>query len=77
MKNITLSIDEKVLAAVRRAAALSGTSVNAIVREHLTRLAEHEDRAAQARHRLRALSEASNARIGAADWHRDDLYERQ
>lgn len=75
MKNITLSVDEKVLNAVRRVAADSGTTVNALVREHLTRLAEHSDRAAQARRKLRELSAASEARIGASRWRRDDLYE--
>jgi antitoxin component of RelBE/YafQ-DinJ toxin-antitoxin module len=76
MKNITLSVDEKVLAAARRVAAESGTTVNAIVREHLTRLAEHADRAAQARRKIRELSEASEARIGSRGWRRDDLYDR-
>ena len=76
MKNITLSVDEKVLAAVRRVAAENGTSINAIVREHLSLLAEHADRATQARRRLRELSQASEARIGSASWRRDDLHER-
>jgi len=76
MKNITLSVDEKVLAAVRRVAADGGTTVNALVREHLTRLAEHADRAARARQKLRELSEASEVRIGAASWRREDLHDR-
>ncbi|MEM1081708.1 MAG: MerR family transcriptional regulator [Pseudomonadota bacterium] len=76
MKNITLSLDERVLAAVRRVAADQGTTVNAMVREHLTRIANHQDRAVQARQHLRALSESSDARIGAARWQRDELYER-
>jgi hypothetical protein len=37
MKNITLALDENVLAAVRRHAANRGTTVNAIVRDHLAR----------------------------------------
>lgn len=77
MKNITLSVDEQVLAAARRVAAARGTTVNAMVREHLTRLAEHEDRAVHARQRLRELSQASDARIGAARWRRDELHERK
>lgn len=76
MKNITLSVDEKVLVAVRRVASDQGTTVNALVREHLTRLAEHQDRAARARHRIRELSETSEARIGASRWQRDELHER-
>lgn len=76
MQNITLSVDEKVLVAVRRVAADQGTTVNAMVRDHLTRLAEHADRAALARKRIRELSEASQARIGPATWCRDELHER-
>jgi len=75
MKNITLSVDEKVLAAVRRVAADNDTTVNAIVREHLNQLAEHADRAALARKRIRELSENSEARIGSAQWSRDELHE--
>ena len=76
MKNITLSVNEKVLAAVRRVAADNDTTVNAIVREHLTALAEHADRAALARKRIRELSEASEARMGSAKWSRDELHDR-
>ncbi len=36
MKNLTLRIDEKVLAAARKEAALRGTTVAKIVREYLT-----------------------------------------
>jgi hypothetical protein len=75
-KNITLSVAEKVLAAVRRVAADNDTTVNAIVREHLTALAEHADRAALARKRIRELSEASEARTGLAKWSRDELHDR-
>lgn len=76
MKNITLSVDDEVLAAVRRYAAERDTTVNAMVREHLTRIAEHADRASQARRRIRELSDASQARIGSARWRRGELHER-
>lgn len=76
MKNITLSVDDDVLAAARRYAAERDTTVNAMVREHLTRIAEQTDRASQARRRIRALSDASQARIGSAHWRRDELHER-
>jgi hypothetical protein len=42
MKNITLSVDEKVLAAVRRYSAERESSVNALVREFLTGLAKQQ-----------------------------------
>ena len=47
MKNITLAIDEDVLAKVRRLAAAKDTTVNGLVRQHLTHLAEQDDRAKQ------------------------------
>lgn len=76
MKNITLSIDEDVLAAVRRYAAAHDSTVNALVRAHLTQLAEREDRAANARRRIKELSEQSSARLGSREWSRGDLHER-
>jgi len=76
MKNITLNVDEKILAAVRRYAAERNSSVNALVREHLTSIAQRQDRAAKARKRLRQLSRYSKARVGKRKWDRDDLHER-
>jgi metal-responsive CopG/Arc/MetJ family transcriptional regulator len=76
MKNITLSIDEKVLSAVRQHAAARSTSVNQLVRDYLGEIAQHENRARNARRRLRALSNRSAARIGRASWTREELHER-
>ena len=63
MRNITLSVDDDVLAAVRRHAAEHDSSVNALVREYLTNLAGHRDRARRARARLRQLSKQSQGRL--------------
>ena len=76
MKNITLSVDEKVLATVRRHAAERNSSVNALVRDYLTGLATHQDRAKSARARLRRLSAQSQGRLGKKTWTRQDLHER-
>lgn len=76
MKNITLSVDADVLAAVRRYAAEQQVSVNALVRAYLTDLATREDRAKQARQHIKRLSERSNARVGEASWRRSELHER-
>ena len=76
MKNITLAIDEKVLAVVRRYSAEHNRSVNSLVQEFLTDIAEREDRAKQARKNIRILSEQSTAKRGPGTWSRDDLYER-
>jgi hypothetical protein len=45
MGNITLSVDEKVLAVVRRHPAEQNSSVNALVRDYSTNLATQEYRA--------------------------------
>ncbi len=76
MKNITLSVEAEVLAAVRRYAADRNASVNAIVRDFLTGLAERHDRAGKARTRIQQLSDQSEARIGPHRWTRDELHER-
>lgn len=76
MKNITLSVDDAVLAAVRKYAAEQNTTVNGLVRDYLTRLAEQNGRAAQARARLKALSQEATFDRGSWEWDRDDLHER-
>jgi len=76
VKNITLSVDERVLASARRYAVERNTTLNGIVREHLTLLAEKEDRARGARNRIRALSRSSPARTGTKSWSREDLHDR-
>jgi hypothetical protein len=76
MKNITLSVDENVLATVRRHAAERNSSVNALVRDFLINLAAHQDRAKRARARLRHLSNQSQGRLGKKTWAREDLHDR-
>ena len=76
MRNITLSVEDDVLAAVRRHAAERDSSVNALVREYLAGIAELEDRASKARKRIRQLSEKSTGRLGPKSWTRDDLHAR-
>jgi hypothetical protein len=76
MKNITLSVDENVLSAVRRHAAERNSTVNALVRDYLTNLATHEDRAKLARARLKELSKQSQGRLGKKTWSREELHDR-
>ena len=76
MKNITLSVPDETLNEVKRIAARRGTTVNALVRQHLEQLARNHDRAKQAMKELREMSEKSNAELGKITWTRDDLYER-
>ena len=76
MKNITLAVDERVLAEVRRYAAARNKTVNGLVREHLEQIARNENRAREAMRELREMSDRSAAEVGAVTWKRDDLYER-
>ena len=76
MKKITLSVDDDVLAAVRRYAAEHNSTVNSLVREYLTSLAGYQDRAKRARERLRQLSRRSQGRLGKRTWTREDLHDR-
>ena len=76
MKNITLSIDEQVLSTVRQHAAMHSTSVNQLVRDYLGEIAQRENRARNARRRLRSLSNRSAAKVGGASWTRQELHER-
>lgn len=76
MKNLTLSVDERILARVRRYAAERDVSVNALVRDFLKGLADREDRARDARRRIEELSRRSPARRGRGTWTRDGLHER-
>ena len=76
MKNITLSVDETVIRAAKLYAVERGSTVNALVREFLTGIAQREDRSRKARQRIRELSERSTARIGPRTWTRDELHER-
>ncbi|MBN9021068.1 MAG: hypothetical protein J0H08_03045 [Rhizobiales bacterium] len=76
MKNITLAVDEAVLEEVRRFAARRNTSVNALVREHLARIAKNENRVRDAMRELREMSDRSDAEVGPITWTRDALYDR-
>ena len=76
MKNITLSVDEDDLKAVRLYAAENNTSVNSLVRKYLHQIATNEDRARRARENILRLAEKSSGRIGKATWTRDDLHAR-
>jgi hypothetical protein len=76
MKNITLAVDEHTLEAVRLYAAERKTTVNALVRAELERIAQSEDRIAQARRRIRELAAKSEAGLGPVTWDRESLHER-
>jgi metal-responsive CopG/Arc/MetJ family transcriptional regulator len=75
MKNVTIAMDEQLLREARRIAAERSTSLNAMIREYLTRVTERESQAVRARRRIVELCRESNAEIGDRTWSRDELYE--
>ncbi len=76
MKNITLAVDEDVLAAVKKYAAAHNKTVNGLVREYLTKLATQEDRAMNARKKLAELARERPVDLGEDwKWDREAIYE--
>ena len=76
MKNVTLAIDEQVLKQARALAVKEGTTVNALVREYLSRIVNEERRLEESRKRLRKLIDNSTGRLGPDfKWDRDSIYE--
>lgn len=76
MAELTIRIDAATLEAAREKARSEGTSLEALVREHLK---QYVGRAAQQRRvaeAFLALAEASTARHGRSRWAREDLHER-
>lgn|SRR5581483_2323861 len=77
MRNITLSVDDEVLRDARKYAAERETTVNALVRDYLSRLVAQERDAAKACEELARLSDESEARLGPDwKWSREDTYDR-
>lgn len=77
MANLTLTVDDQVLARARRRAMDNGTSVNALVRDYLASFAGEDDAMAA----RRELIESAKRRSGSSGpagrtWTRDELYER-
>ena len=72
--NVTLSIDNRVVAAARRIAATRGTSLNQLIRDYLEQLTRVNDVEA-ALDQLDALW-AKNVYRSSGPWTREQLHER-
>jgi hypothetical protein len=75
MKNITLAIDEKTLAAGRAYAERHQTTLNALVRDLLARTV-HTDRTATAAEMFRLMDNAPGRSRGKR-WTREELHVRR
>lgn len=77
MTNVTLAIDEQVLRRARIRAMQLGTSVNALVRDYISRLAGESEAAAGVAEFLQAVSGAgASSGPGGRTWTRDELHDR-
>jgi plasmid stability protein len=75
--NLTLVIDDQVLRRARIRAMEQGTSVNALVREYIARLAGESEAAEGVAEFLRIVSGAGAASGSRGrDWSRDELHDR-
>ena len=74
MKNITLSADENLIAAVRDMAASEGTTLNARFREWLEDYVQRKRRAEEAMELIRELR--VRVRTGGRKFTRDEMNER-
>lgn len=76
MRNLTLAIEDGLLAEARKVAVQRGTTVNRLVREYLDKLVHQEGCRVEARARLKEAMEKGIAEVGELPWSREDLYER-
>jgi hypothetical protein len=77
MKNITLAIDESILREVRKYAVERDTTVNALVRDYLSRLACQTTQRGKIGEELARMSDESEGRLGPDwTWSREATYER-
>ena len=76
MANLTITVPEEVLKSARRRALEQGTSVNALLRDYLSRFAGVQSANAKVGRRILALSKSAAAGRGKSKWTRDDLHLR-
>ncbi len=75
MANLTLVVDDALLKQAREAALRENTSVNAVVREFLTRYVDARSRRLEALARFEAVAVSSQS-CSEGPWSRDALHER-
>lgn len=76
MANLTLSLDDELLQKARETALRERTSVNALVRDYLTRYVGANNRRLDALDALDALAERTKS-ASKQRWKRDSLHERR
>jgi len=74
--NITLSVDEKSVARAREVARQQGTSLNALIRDYIERIAGQRS-GAEIYRELERLWAKGTGRSGGARFRREDAYEER
>lgn len=75
MSNLTLRIEDDILAEAHRIAAERATSVNALIRGFLNDLVLQQSRREAARNEILELCRESKAVVGKRSWSREGLYD--
>ena len=76
MANVTITVDDQVLKKARFRALEQGTSVNALLREYLSRFADAASSHEEAVEGLIELARTARAGRGRRSWTREELHER-
>jgi predicted transcriptional regulator len=76
MANVTVRIDDDLLARARWLASQRKTSINAIVKEKLEEFVATDHRREAALRGLEDFYARSSARVGNKSWTRDEIHER-
>ena len=76
MGNITLKLDDDLLAKAKKLAFERNISVNAIVREKLKEFVQLDQKKRDVLKGLESFYKRTNAVIGSVSWNRDEIHER-
>lgn len=76
MANLTITVPEEILKSARRRALEQGTSVNAVLRDYLSKFAGTQCAQANAAKRVLELSRRARSGRCNAKWIRDELHRR-
>lgn len=76
MANVTVKIDDELLAKARLLAAQKNTSINAIVKQKLEEFVATDLRREATLRGLEDFYARSRARVGKKTWSRDEVHER-
>jgi len=77
MANLTITLDDELLRKARIRAAELGTSVNAVIRQHLEQWTGVPEERRRAIARILKDARRSTYSSGGRKWTRDELYERR